>query len=74
MSEFTVVVTYYSDDDVWVAECDPLGIVTDERSYEALVKRVWEIAPEMAERNKATTSPGRMKLSFVQHTSQLVSA
>jgi len=46
---YTVTIT--ESEGTWIAECDPLGIVTEAPSYEALIHRVWEIAPEMAELN-----------------------
>ena len=49
MSSVTVTVTV--EEGVWTAECDALGIVTESDSYEGLVSRTLEIAPEMAELN-----------------------
>lgn len=36
---------------VWVAICDDLGIALESDSYDALIRRVIEAAPEMAEAN-----------------------
>lgn len=44
----TVTVTVTVEDGVWTAECDALGLVTESDSYEGLVSKAIEIAPEMA--------------------------
>lgn len=36
---------------MWVATCDELRVVTEAPSYEAVTKRFWEIAPEIAADN-----------------------
>jgi hypothetical protein len=46
---FVVQVTF--SDGFYIAECEAIGLVTEEKTYEALVKRAWEIAPEIAEMN-----------------------
>jgi hypothetical protein len=37
--------------DLWIAECDTLSVATEAPTLDALIKRVWEIAPEIAELN-----------------------
>lgn len=48
---FDVNVCHDHDDNVWVAECDALGLVTEAPTYEELTERVWQIAPELYEMN-----------------------
>ncbi len=35
--------------EVWVAICESLGIILESESYDTLIKRVIDAAPEMAE-------------------------
>ncbi|WP_118984367.1 DUF1902 domain-containing protein [Photorhabdus sp. CRCIA-P01] len=65
-TSFVVKVTH---DDVWIAECDELGLVTEAKSYDELTERVWEIAPELYELNELGSNPDGMKISFVQEQS-----
>jgi len=51
---------------MWIAESDALGLVTEAKTYEALVDRVWEIAPELLEMNEIDLHPDDLRLSF-QH-------
>jgi hypothetical protein len=51
--------------DAWIAESDALPIATEAPTLDALVQRVWEIAPEIAELNGHR---GRLKLRFILHT------
>ncbi|MCC8375112.1 MULTISPECIES: DUF1902 domain-containing protein [Photorhabdus] len=62
-TSFVVKITH---DDVWIAECDELGLVTEAKSYDELTERVWEIAPELYELNEFGSNPDGMKISFVQ--------
>ncbi len=61
---FVVEVT--ESEGVWTAECDPLGLVTEADSYEALTERAWAIAPELAELNGFDVDPESLRLRF-QH-------
>jgi len=66
---FDVEVTHaiaQDEDDctMWVAQCDGLGIVTEAGSFEALVSRVWEVAPEMARENGLNIAPDALRLRF----------
>lgn len=49
----------------WVASCDALGLVTEAESYDVLVERVWQIAPEMAVINGLTAPDATIGLRFV---------
>ncbi|MGD9739575.1 MAG: DUF1902 domain-containing protein [Bauldia sp.] len=51
--------------DRWLAEADALPIATESDTLDALVDRVWEIAPEIAELNGHV---GSLNLRFVLHT------
>lgn len=48
---FDVKVRHDHDENLWVAECDALGLVTEAPTYEELTERVWQIAPELYEMN-----------------------
>ncbi|WP_434524968.1 DUF1902 domain-containing protein [Photorhabdus asymbiotica] len=65
-TSFVVKVTH---DDVWIAECDELGLVTEAKTYDELTARVWEIVPELYEMNGLGNNPDSMKISFVQEQS-----
>jgi Domain of unknown function (DUF1902) len=52
--------------DRWIAEADALPIATEADTLDALVARVWEIAPEVAELNG---HKGKLNLRFMIHTS-----
>ena len=58
-------------DGVWTAECDTLGLVTESESYEQLIKRALEIAPELAELNAIQINPEAIKLRFLYEPSNL---
>ena len=45
MKHFTIEI--HRDGEQWVAACDDLGLVTEASTYETLVARVWQIAPEL---------------------------
>ena len=59
---FTLQVTEH--DGVWVAVCDPIGLVTEADSFEELTRRVWAVAPELAELNGYRLRPGALRLRF----------
>jgi len=54
-----------NDCTMWVAVCDGLCLVTEADSFEALVARVWEIAPEMAQENGLSIAPDALRLRFI---------
>ncbi|KMW72066.1 hypothetical protein TI10_17370 [Photorhabdus luminescens subsp. luminescens] len=64
-TNFVVKVTY---DDMWIAECDELGLITEAKTYDKLIERVWEIVPELYEMNLGS-NPEAVKISFVQEQS-----
>lgn len=66
---FDVKVCHDHDENVWVAECDALGLVTEARTYEELTERVWQIAPELYEINGFGGNIARIRLSFTQEQS-----
>jgi hypothetical protein len=72
---FDVEVTHaiaQDDDDctMWVAVCDGLHVVTEHETYEGLVARVWEIAPEMAQENGLNIPAEALRLRFI-HTNSI---
>lgn len=66
---FDVNVCHDLQENVWVAECDALGLVTEAATYEELTDRVWEVAPELYEMNGFGGNPSRISLSFNQEQS-----
>jgi hypothetical protein len=54
-----------ADRTMWVAVCDGLHVVTESETYEGLLKRVWEIAPEMAQENGLNVAPDALRLRFI---------
>ncbi|WP_431612837.1 DUF1902 domain-containing protein [Enterobacter chengduensis] len=66
---FDVNVCHDHHENVWVAECDALGLVTEAATYEELTERVWEVAPELYELNGFGGNPSRISLSFNQEQS-----
>jgi len=54
-----------ADRTMWVAVCDGLHVVTEAETYEGLVHRVWEIAPEMAQENGLNVAPDELRLRFI---------
>lgn len=49
----------------WVAVCDAIPIATEADTVDALIERVWLVAPEVAELNGLQ---GRLRLQFVIET------
>lgn len=56
------------DGTAWIAECDAIPIATEAPTIDALIDRVWEVAPEVAELNG---HKGNLRLRFLLHTSAL---
>ncbi|KMJ45439.1 DUF1902 domain-containing protein [Xenorhabdus khoisanae] len=56
-------------DDMWVAECDELGLVTEAKTYDELTEKVWEIAPELYEINGMGDQSEVIRLKFIQEQS-----
>jgi hypothetical protein len=65
-SLFKVNVCHDTEENVWVAYCEDLGLSTEADSYEDLTERVWEIAPELYEMNGYKGNLKRLHLSFIQ--------
>ena len=55
----------HPDGDIWVAESDMLPIATEAPTLDALVDRVWEVAPEIAALNG---HEGILRLRFILDT------
>ena len=49
---------------MWIAMCDELHLVTEYASYDGLIERVWEIAPELVEYNQPGVDVSTMRLRF----------
>ncbi|MBT8419558.1 MAG: DUF1902 domain-containing protein [Gammaproteobacteria bacterium] len=60
--EFTVLVTRLQD--MWLAECDQLGLVTEADDYATLENRARQIAPELAEMNGLFVPGQSIRLEF----------
>ena len=58
-------VSLYRDGDHWIAQSDALSIATEATTLDALIDRVWEIAPEVAALNGHR---GALMLRFVLDT------
>lgn len=69
-NELTVIVTYDPDSSMWIAECSALHLATEASSYEALIERVWMIAPEMFHENGLPGKIEDLRLSFLQAKTQ----
>jgi len=63
-STFTFEITHDEDSGMWVAVCDDLSTATEAETYEALTKRVWEIAPDMALENGLNVPVDCLRLRF----------
>lgn len=57
---FDVDICHDHEDNVWVAQCDALSLVTEAATYEELTERVWVIAPI----NGLGSNPAHISLSF----------
>ncbi|MDR1310254.1 MAG: DUF1902 domain-containing protein [Burkholderiaceae bacterium] len=65
MSAFTVEVFYDESCDRWGAVCSALGIVTEDDTYESVMKNVLMLAPMMFSDNNLPGNVEDMRLSFV---------
>jgi len=70
---FDVQVTRDAESGWYMAVCDELCVVTEARGLEALIARVWEIAPEMAQENglHIATDALRLRFSYVDQAPAL---
>lgn len=48
---FVAEVVFDAESGMWVASCDELCVATEAPSYEAVVSRFWQVAPEIAASN-----------------------
>jgi len=60
------IVNVSISDNVWVAECETLGLVTEADSYEELIERAWDITPELVELNGIDVDVNSIRLNFQQ--------
>lgn len=61
-SPFIVIVSVH--DGIWTAECEALGLVTEAESYNELIERTWDIAPELVELNSINVDVDAIRLRF----------
>lgn len=61
---FNVSVIFDNEENVWVAECDALGIVTEAKSFENLTKQVQDLVPDMIEANRIHLGGKKPYLNF----------
>ncbi|EOL9123208.1 DUF1902 domain-containing protein [Enterobacter ludwigii] len=61
---FDVDICHDHEDNIWVAQCDALSLVTEAATYEELTERVWVIAPELYVMNGLGSNPAHISLSF----------
>ena len=62
---FDVSVYMSPEGDMWIAECDALPLSTEAPTLDALIERVWLVAPEIAALNGYE---GELSLRFLLHT------
>ena len=60
------IVNVSHEDNMWIAECDTFGLVTEAATYDQLTERVWELVPVMIEANGLEIDAESIRLSF-QH-------
>jgi hypothetical protein len=63
-STVAVKVIHDPEDGMWIAECDALHLVTEAPSFDALVARVQEVAPECIEANAFPFPLASLRLRF----------
>lgn len=61
---FNVAVIYDKEENLWVAECDSLGIVTEAKTFELLTQRVQDLVPDMIAANKVELGRKKPYLNF----------
>ena len=63
-------ITVFRDDDagVWIARNEDIPLVSEAASYEALVARVWEIAPEIIVLNGHARDETAIRLRCEAHS------
>ena len=70
MNNINFEITVFRDDDtgVWIARNEDIPLVSEAASYEALVARVWDIAPEIIVLNGHAEDDAGIRLRFVNDT------
>ncbi len=58
------IITVSVHDGIWTAECEALGLVTEAESYNELIERTWNIAPELVELNSINVDVDAIRLRF----------
>ena len=66
VDSWTVTMYYDPDAQMWCATCDDIPIATESKTVDALIERVWQIAPEIAQLNGLRSND--MRLRFVVDT------
>lgn len=61
---FDVAVIYDNEENLWVAECDLLGIVTEAKTFELLTQRVQDLVPDMIVANQIILAGRKPYLNF----------
>lgn len=61
---FNVAVIYDNEENLWVAQCDSLGIVTEAKTFELLTQRVQGLVPDMIEANQIELGRRKPFLNF----------
>ena len=61
------VVEVVHDEDMWVGSCDALHCCTEAPTYEELMARFWEVAPDIASEN-GIPFDANVRIDFVQAT------
>ena len=64
MKEYTVLLTWDDEARVWVAECDGIPLALESGSFDALIERVRQTAPEILQANN---KPPDAFLNFITH-------
>lgn len=61
---FDVAVIYDNEENLWVAECDSLGIVAEAKTFESLTQQVQGLVPDMIAVNKIELGHRKPYLNF----------
>ena len=73
--EFVVNALWDADADVWVATSDNIpGLVTESKTFEALLKKLRTLVPELLELNNAMPRSGRAPYRVVAERHESVQA
>lgn len=59
-----VAVIYDNEENLWVAQCDLLGIVTEAETFESLTQQVQGLVPDMIAVNQIELGPRKPYLNF----------